>query len=124
MPRSIPRSVLDVLAAVPLFAGCSQRELRMIAGLGTDLQVKEGSVLTEEGEPGSELVIVLGGEAVCTIKGTEVARFERGDFFGEMSLLDQGLRSATVTATSDMEILVLESREFKRLVTEAPSIAW
>ncbi|HMD46313.1 MAG TPA: cyclic nucleotide-binding domain-containing protein [Acidimicrobiales bacterium] len=124
MPRDVPREVLDVLQAVPLFSGCSAKELRTIAGLGTDLSVKEGTVLTEEGAPGSELVIVLAGEASCSIKGQEVAVFERGDFFGEMSLLDSGPRSATVVAKTDMDVLILEGREFKRLVIESPAIAW
>jgi len=127
MPKAVPKEVLDMLRAVPLFEDCTDRELAAIASLGTELPMKAGTKLTEQGAPGSELMIVLDGQATCTIGGQtasqKVATFSRGDFFGEMSLLDNGPRSATVVADTDVDVMVLESREFKGLLTDSPAIA-
>jgi CRP-like cAMP-binding protein len=83
-----------------------------------------GTTITEEGSSAHELLVVLSGTATCRAKGKRLARFGPSDFFGEISLIDRGPRSATVVADSDMELLVLDSREFRRLVLASPTIAW
>ncbi|HET6965284.1 MAG TPA: cyclic nucleotide-binding domain-containing protein [Acidimicrobiales bacterium] len=123
MARGIPKSVLDMLRKVPLFSGCNQKELQEIANIGTELSVREGSTLTEQGQPGREFFLLVDGKARCLIDGAEVARFGPGDFFGEMALLEHGPRHATVITEGPTEVLVLDSREFSRLLDTAPSIA-
>lgn len=123
MRDRIARSELDMLAAVPLFSACNQGELRQIARLGTPISVNSGKVLTAEGTPGREFFLVTNGMAECTIGGVHAARFGPGDFFGELALLDGGPRTATVTAATDMEVVVLDAREFASLLAASPTIS-
>jgi CRP-like cAMP-binding protein len=123
MARRIPKKELDFLAEVPLFSTCSQRELREIAKLGTPIEVDEGRVLTKQGAPGREFFLVLDGKADCAVRGRRVAVFGPGDYFGELALIEGGTRTATVTATSPMELLVLSTTEFASLIRSSSSIA-
>ena len=122
MGRGIPREVLDMLAAVPLFSNCTRTELRAIASLGTDVSMADGTVLTEQGKLGSEFFLLVAGHARCLIDGDPVAKFNAGDFFGEMALLDRGVRRATVIADGSADLLVLSAAEFDRLLDSSPSI--
>ncbi|MGP0029717.1 MAG: Crp/Fnr family transcriptional regulator [Acidimicrobiales bacterium] len=119
----IPGEVLDMLAARPLFAGLSRKELRSIAALGTTTEVKAGFVLTKEGTPGREAFLIVSGTARCLVGNVEVAVLGPGDLFGEVSLLDGSPRSATVIADSDMTVTNFEGREFISLVETSPKIA-
>lgn len=123
MLQRVPAEVLEGLASVPLFSACSKRELREISRLGTEVSVVEGAVLTEQGEPGAEFCLVLDGKARCLVNDKQVAVFAAGDFFGEMALLDRGPRRATVIADGPMRLLVLDGREFNRMLESSPSIA-
>jgi CRP-like cAMP-binding protein len=122
MVRGIPKSVLDMLSAVPLFSTCTKSELRTIANLGTSVAVAGGSVLIEQGKPGREFFLLVKGSARCIVGGEQVATFGAGDFFGEMALLDRRPRNATVIASSDSEVLVLSGSEFRGLLDSAPTI--
>ena len=124
LARDVPKEVLEALGSISLFAGCDHKELVSIAGLGTQLPIAQGAEMTRQGVRGAELVIIVAGTARCLVDGTEVAKFGPGDFFGEMSLLDNGPRSATVVADSKVDALVLDAREFKSLVDASPTIAW
>jgi CRP/FNR family cyclic AMP-dependent transcriptional regulator len=124
VPRSSRQEALDAVRSIPLFSTCNTRELREVARLGTRIRMAAGTMIAKEGSGGRELLVVLSGTATCRAKGKRLARFGPGDFFGEMSLLDHGPRSATVVADSDMELLVLDSREFRQLVEASPTIAW
>ena len=124
MPRTTRQELLDAVRSIPLFSACNTRELREVARLGTRVRMAAGTTITEEGSSAHELLVVLSGTATCRAKGKRLARFGPGDFFGEISLIDRGPRSATVVADSDMELLVLDSREFRRLVLASPTIAW
>ena len=117
------RRKADILAKVLLFSGCDRKELMSIASLATEVEVPEGKVLAKEGQPGREFYVILDGKAAVQIGGAEVATLGPGDFFGEMALLDQGPRVATVTASSPMEVAVLDPREFSTLVEEHPGVA-
>lgn len=121
MSRGVPRKVLEALASQPLFSTCTDDELRRVATLGTAVDVDAGHVLTREGRRGWEFFVVVSGSASCTIEGKEVATYGPGDFFGEMSLLDGGNRSATVVATTPMSVIVIDSREFSSMLATAPA---
>ena len=123
MTRRVPPAILDQLAALPLFAGCNRRELEALSRIGTHISVEPGHVLTRQGRLGHEFFVVVQGEAHCAIDGNDVGRYGPGDFFGEMSLLDHQVRSATVTADSPMELLTIDAREFGAMLHEAPTSA-
>lgn len=99
-----------------------RRELRIIAQLVTSVDVREGIFLTKRGTPGREFFLVLEGVASCRVGRREVRRFGPGNFFGEMALLYGGVRTADVVATSEMQLLVLDSREFKSMLMTTPTI--
>jgi CRP-like cAMP-binding protein len=118
----VPRQQIELLGKVPLFAGCSQAELRNIAQLGTPISVPAGYKLTEKGKPGNEFFLVLSGKASCLVGKRQVAKYTMGGYFGEMALLHGGRRMADVVATTDMEVLVLDAREFRSMLMTTPSI--
>ncbi len=113
---------IDRLAQVPLFSACTKKELRELAKITTDASATTGQVLCTENESGNECYIVVDGQATVTIGGQHVATIGGGGFFGEMALLDGGPRIATVTAATDMELLVLSRREFLELIDQVPSV--
>jgi cAMP-dependent protein kinase regulator len=122
MLQRVPAKVLDGLARVPLFSACSKAELRAISKLGTEVDAPDGAVLTEQGAPGSEFCLLLDGSVRCLAGGKQLAVLGAGDFFGEMALLDRGPRRATVIADGPVRLLVLDAREFNRLLDTSPSI--
>jgi CPA2 family monovalent cation:H+ antiporter-2 len=122
MSARIPSKQIEFLAAVPLFSGCSRHELRAIAQLGTPVDAEEGAYLTEEGKPGREFFLVLGGVASCRVHDKEVKQFEAGGYFGELALLHGGLRTADVVAITPMQLLVFDAREFRSMLMTTPNI--
>lgn len=123
MRTRIPKEQIDLLKAVPLFSACSQGELRSIAQLGTPVTVGEGEFLTERGAAGREFFLVLSGVATCRVGRRQIAQFTTGSYFGELALLHGGIRTADVIADADMELLVLDAREFRAMLKAAPGIA-
>ena len=113
---------LRLLSNISLFSACGKRDLSRIASLADELEVPAGKVLTRQGEPGWECFVVAEGRAKATMRGRRKASLGPGSFFGEMALLDQGPRSATVTAETDMHLLVLDSRSFSTLLEDVPSV--
>jgi CRP/FNR family transcriptional regulator, cyclic AMP receptor protein len=122
MPRRIPKSVIEMLRAVPLFSECNTKELREIASIGAEIPIADGNVMIKEGAVGQEFFLLLEGHARCLIGGKQVAEFGPGDFFGEMALLEHGPRNATVVAEGASLVLLLDSREFSTLLDTSPSI--
>jgi CRP/FNR family transcriptional regulator, cyclic AMP receptor protein len=118
-----PADIDDHLSQVPLFSTLSTKELRSVRGLLTRTEVAPGQVLAREGAIGHEFFIILEGTAAVEREGVHLADVGAGDFQGEISLLDGGPRTATVTATTAMTILVASQREFDSLLDSAPSIA-
>jgi CRP-like cAMP-binding protein len=114
---------IDQLRAVSLFAGCSRQELGLIAGITDIVTVAAGRVLAKEGEPGRECFVVLAGEARVRVGRKSRPALGPGSVFGDMALLDGGLRTATVTAVTPMTLLVLDGRGFGALLNKAPSVA-
>jgi len=97
--------------------------MKRLSALGTRMPVSAGRQLTTAGSYGAEVLIVLSGTATCFVGEAEVARFGPGDFFGEVAMLDGGPRTATVIASTDMEVLVLSRVEFEMLVKSSPEVA-
>jgi CRP/FNR family transcriptional regulator, cyclic AMP receptor protein len=117
------KEVVDRLKSVPLFSGCSQRDLQTVARVVKDIDHPAGTVIAREGEPGVGLFVIADGTAVVTIGGKKKTSLGPGDFFGEIALLDGGPRTATVTATTDVQLLGLTEWVFRGLMQEHPSIA-
>jgi CRP/FNR family cyclic AMP-dependent transcriptional regulator len=111
------------LGKVPLFSGCSQRELQVVARAVREVNHKAGTVIAREGEPGIGLFVITEGTASVTIGGANKGTIKPGEFFGEIALLDGGPRSATVTADTDIKLLGLTEWVFRGLVQQNPSIA-
>lgn len=114
---------IELLKRAPLFAGCSKSELRALASTADELDLREGTVITREGRPGREFFVLISGTARVTQSGEEVAQLGAGDWFGEIALLTNAPRTATVVATTPVDVLVITDRRFKTVVETMPSIA-
>ena len=114
---------VELLKKVPLFADCSKSELRELAKSADELDLREGTVLTREGRPGREFFVLIDGTVKVTKDGKKVAELKGGDWLGEIALLTDKPRTATVTATSSVDVLVITDRRFRNVVESMPSIA-
>ena len=114
---------MKLLKQVPLFAGCSKNELRQLARIADEIDLREGTVLTREGRSGREFFVLIAGDARVSKKGKKIADLGSGDWFGEIALLTDSPRTATVTAASAVDVLVITDRSFRRVVETMPSIA-
>lgn len=111
------------LRAVPLFADVDDSDLETIGSAVTELSVKEGDILMRAGSSAREMVIVLEGELCVKLGDTEIATIEAGGFAGEMGLLADRPRNATVAAKTAARLLHIDSRSFDNVLDEAPQIA-
>jgi CRP/FNR family cyclic AMP-dependent transcriptional regulator len=114
---------VDLLKRVPLFASCSKQELDALALVADEIDLREGSTLTREGQPGREFFVLIEGTVEVTRDGEEIARLGAGDWFGEIALLTKASRTATVTAASPVRVLVVTDRAFRQVLEATPSIA-
>ena len=114
---------VERLRKVNLFSACTEKQLEFIATRVEDLDFKAGKVLCEQGRSGCEFFIVLSGEAEVQRDGKVVDTIGEGDHFGEIALLDNGPRTATVTATTPMRCLVLAPRQFQDVLHQNAEIA-
>jgi CRP-like cAMP-binding protein len=113
---------LDLLRRISLFRECTTRELEDICTLTDEVRVDAGEVLTREGASGQECYVVSDGVAAISLRGREIAEARPGDVIGEMALVDVDLRAATVTAKTEMSLLVLEPRSFSALLERHPRV--
>jgi CRP/FNR family cyclic AMP-dependent transcriptional regulator len=113
----------EQLAAVPLFSGLSKKQLRRVSSLMTRLDRPAGKVLTKEGQHGYEFFIVLEGEVEVRQGDRVIATRGPGEYVGEIALLDNRPRTATVVAATPVSVEVLSRREFKSLLIEAPELS-
>ena len=113
----------DDLVAVPLFESLNERELQELAYRFEAKDVSEGIQLVGEGTSGYSFFILVDGSATVTAGSDEVAQLGPGDFFGEMAILGDGRRQATVTTSSPARVLVLFGTEFRQLEQDHPHIA-
>lgn len=113
---------IDRLEEVDLLAECSRRQLRAIARISEVIEVPEDTVLARSGAPGEEFFLILDGSARVEVSPRKRSRLKPGEYFGEMSLLDGGPRSASVIAETPLRLLVIKRRDFNTLLREAPEL--
>src|SRR5262245_24638512 len=113
---------MRLLSEVPLFKACSQPELAKVADIATQLDQPEGKVLIREGEPGRDFFVLVEGTAEVRKNNRRVARLGPGDFVGEIALLTNAPRTATVTTTSPVSVLRVTSKGFTALLDASPTI--
>lgn len=114
---------LQHLAGVSLFEGCTKKELEKVASAGDEIFMTAGSVIVDQGQTGREAFVVLSGKVEVTRSKRKVADLGPGAVVGELSLLDHGPRTATVTCVTDCELLVIDRRNFRAVLQEVPTLA-
>ena len=113
----------DILANVPLFSELSKRHLKRVAELMEQERYHEGAIVVHEGEEGDSMYVLAEGQADVVRGGRTVDRLLPGDFFGEISLLDAGPRTATIVADTPITVLAIRRGPFNRMLTQEPEIA-
>jgi CRP-like cAMP-binding protein len=109
---------VDLIRHVPLFSRLSRSDLREVASLVDEVDMPEGKMLTREGDAGHEFFVLVDGTAAVNRDGREIATMKPGDFFGELALVSDRPRTATVTTTSPARLLVLDERAFRGLMLD------
>jgi CRP-like cAMP-binding protein len=107
---------------VPLFAGCSRREIANIAGIAAEKEFAPGEELIREGDTGSQFYVVLDGDAEVRRGGQAINARGGGDFFGEIALVAHSPRTATVAAKTRVRALVIDGRDFRALLGRQPDL--
>jgi CRP/FNR family cyclic AMP-dependent transcriptional regulator len=113
---------VQALKRAPLFDGLSRKELTQLAQVSEDLEVEPGKVLCTEGEIGHEFFVIVDGKVKVTRKGKRVAMRGGGDFVGEIALLEELPRTATVTAETPVRLFVLTRMDFRQLLDQEPRV--
>jgi CRP/FNR family cyclic AMP-dependent transcriptional regulator len=113
---------VELIKRAPLFWNCSKRQLQQIAQIADEIDLREGKEMTRQGERGREFFVLLEGDADVIKDGRTINRLGSGDFFGEIALVSDTPRTATVTATSPVRTLVITDRSFRRLMEDQPEI--
>ena len=114
----------ELLRRVPLFADFDEKDLQRLARSFRERTFEAGSTVAGEGKTGAGFFVIESGEASVSVRGDERGKLGPGDYFGEIALIDDGARSATITADSDLHCYGLTSWEFRPLVESNASIAW
>lgn len=114
---------LDHLGSIGLFSALSRKELQRVARVSDEVQVRAGHELARQGDIGREMFVLVSGEATVKRNGRKVSTIGPGSAVGELSLLDRGPRTATVTCDTDCTVLVLGAREFTSLLDDVPGLA-
>ena len=113
---------VEALKRAPLFAGLSKKELTQLARVSEDLEIPAGQVLCKEGDTGREFFVIVEGETEISSGGERVAARGGGDFVGEIALLENTERTATVTAKTPLRVFVLTREDFRQLMRENPNV--
>jgi CRP-like cAMP-binding protein len=113
---------VEALKRAPLFEGLSRKELSQLARVSEDLEIPPGATLTKEGDIGHEFFVIIDGETQVKRKGRSLGTRGAGDFIGEIALLEEVPRTATVTAKTDLRVFVLTSKDFHHLLEENPKV--
>ena len=116
---------VELLRGVPLLSSLSQKELEKLSRDFTKQTFPAGKVIVREGDThGVGFFVVAAGEGVITVKGNEVGKVGPGSYFGEVALISDRVRTATVTATTDLECLVMTFWDFRAFVRGDAEVAW
>ncbi|MEX2080918.1 MAG: cyclic nucleotide-binding domain-containing protein [Dehalococcoidia bacterium] len=113
----------DRLANVPLFRDIPKKSLKRLAETARPREYKAGQTIITEGDEGVAFYLVTGGSAQATRGGAQLATFKEGDFFGEMALLDNHRRSATIVAATDVKMIAISRWDFLSEVRDSPDMA-
>jgi CRP/FNR family cyclic AMP-dependent transcriptional regulator len=114
---------LENLQKVPLFAGCSKRDLQHVAEAGDVIKMTDGTMIVDQGQMGREAFVILSGDVLVKRGGRKITTLGPGDVVGELSLLDHGPRTATAICQGDCTLFVLDQRHFRAVLEAQPSIA-
>jgi CRP-like cAMP-binding protein len=115
---------VDILQRVPLFADFERRDLERLSRSFKQRTFDAGRTVADEGWTGAGFFVIESGEATVSVRGSERAKLGPGDYFGEIALIDEGTRSATITAATDVVAYGMTSWEFKPFVEDHPQVAW
>jgi CRP-like cAMP-binding protein len=118
-------AVADELKRVPLFSGLSQRQLKQLAKDFHERKVKPGTELIKQGEmSGIDCFVISEGEAAVNVDGIEVDRLGPGDYFGELALVTEQVRTASVVALSPMRCYTIQFWNFRKFAKNNPDVTW
>lgn len=120
----MPGAPVDVLRSVPLFADLSKREAQQIARLFKERRFAAGETVVREGSDGAAFFVIESGEASVSVGGKERATLKPGDYFGEIALIDEGARMASITALSELACYGLTFWDFQPLVQANGALGW
>ena len=115
---------VKVLQRVPLFADLTRREVQQIARLFKARRFSEGQTVVKEGSGGAAFFVIESGEATVFLGGKKHTTLKPGDYFGEIALIDEGTRMATITATSELVCYGLTYWDFRPVVEANGVIGW
>ena len=115
---------VQLISKVPLFSGCSKKELAEIAGLADEVAVPADRRLIREGKRGREFFVLVEGSVDVTRGGKKIRTLGDGDFFGEIALVSSVPRTSSVTTTAPSRVLVITDRAFQDLLRDAPSMSF
>jgi CRP/FNR family transcriptional regulator, cyclic AMP receptor protein len=113
---------IELLKKVPLFSKLNKHGLQDVAHIADELDLPNGKEMATEGDRGREFFVLLEGEAEVTRRGERINTMREGDFFGEIALVTKMPRTASVTATSDVRVLVITERDFDALLKKSPEV--
>ena len=113
---------VELIKSVPLFTRCSKKELTEIAALADELELPQGKRLIRQGERGREFFVLLDGAVDVSRDGGTIDTMAAGDFFGEIALVSNVPRTATVTTLSPVRLLVITDRDFRAFLEHSPQI--
>jgi CRP-like cAMP-binding protein len=123
MGKRIPAEVVEHFARIPLFGGLSKKSLREIVSSATEIDVRSGTVIVQEGKSDRYLYVLVSGNAEVSRGGRRRDTIGPGEFFGELAFLDGGPRSATVTTTTDSRLMILSPAEMDAVIHAEPGLA-
>ncbi|MDX2382326.1 MAG: cyclic nucleotide-binding domain-containing protein [Acidimicrobiia bacterium] len=116
------KKYLEHLREVPLFNGCTKKELEKIARASDEITMTAGTLIIDQGQTGREAFVVLEGSVAVKRNGRKIADLGPGAIVGELSLLDHGPRTATAVCTTDCDLLVLDQRRFVAVIDDIPAL--
>jgi CRP-like cAMP-binding protein len=117
------QGTIEQIRSVPLFSDFGDKELQRVAAIAKEVEFPAGKVIAKQGESGVGFHMITDGEATVSVDGVEHARLGPGTYFGEISLIDGGPRSATVSAATDLKTVSLTSWDFNVLLDQFPELA-
>jgi CRP/FNR family transcriptional regulator, cyclic AMP receptor protein len=124
MIAAMATSPTDALRGVPLFAGLSDEDLERLARQMKERRFSAGATVTAEGAGGAGFFVIIDGNATVVVRDEERAQLGPGDYFGEIALIDEGMRSATINADTELLCYGMTAWEFRPFIEEHPQVAW